>query len=93
MGEPVKFSAVAKHGCQFVVEDGTERNAAFYSGGNRDRAQVHADYLNREHAGGRVAQAHCSHGHACDYDRINDPTRPLDEPFVSAIILCPEHSR
>jgi hypothetical protein len=50
----------------------------------------HLAHLKKEHAGGRVAQARCVEGHACDRDRISDvrhfakhPTRP--------VVLCAKH--
>lgn len=93
MGEAITFAVTENFGTYYATEEASGRNAAWYNKGARDRAQKHADYLNREHANGRVAQAHCSHGHACDFDRVNDPTREVPATERASLILCADHAK
>lgn len=87
--DPVVFEVVPrpsmKNPTYEVVERGGRHVAEYWQEGGAKR---HADHLNREHAGGRVAQGHCDNGHPCDWPRIHVPSRvPQEEPLV----LCLKH--
>jgi len=72
--------------------------------GHRERAEVYAAHLNREHADGRVPQSTCSQLEApdpanpkakpprlrCDFDRVNE-WRNLTAAQRCTIILCEHH--
>lgn len=73
--------------------------------GHRERAEVYAAHLNREHADGRMPQSTCSQRMPvdtkdpnaklarvpCDFDRVNDWGTITDEQMCS-VILCEYHS-
>lgn len=94
MGEPVRFEVVKNQRNQnevptyYVVESKTGRRASWWAVESRARAA--ADLLNREHRGGRVAQAVCCHGEACDRDRIN--WGPMSPENRAAVVLCDRHA-
>jgi hypothetical protein len=76
-----------------LISEGSTIVASFESDreGGSKAAKAYLAYLRKEHADGRVAQARCREGHACDRDRIVDiryfakhPTRP--------VVLCVQHA-
>ena len=88
MGEPVTFEIKDNGTTATIREVGTDRDAAWYL--NRGLARAHRDLLNAERADGRKAQSRCAKGHACDRDRISDPTL-LTPAQRASLVLCEKH--
>ena len=60
---------------------------------NKAPADRYLNHLNDEHRNGRVAQATCSNGVACDRPRIHDVAPFLIWGRGREVVLCPEHQK
>lgn len=96
MGEAIVFT-MAKVGNDKnieleISEAGVPQPIARYSLSRTANAQAHLEYLQREHANGRVAQSRCCHGGPCDWDRIVDPEHYIRRG-TRKVILCAAHTQ